>query len=47
MCGEAREHFPDARWIDLLREDVYQAHLVDPQLFRRQLADAKPNDWVV
>ena len=43
----AREHFPDARWIDLLREDVYQAHMVEPQLFRRQLADAKPNDWVI
>ena len=43
----AREHFPNARWIDLLREDVYQAHLVDLRLFRRQLSDAKPNDWVV
>jgi predicted AAA+ superfamily ATPase len=43
----AREHFPDARRIDLLREDVYQSHLVDPRLFRRQLADLKTNDWVV
>ena len=43
----AREHFPEARRIDLLREDIYQSHLVDPRLFRRQLADLKTDDWVV
>ncbi|MCK4305418.1 MAG: ATP-binding protein [Candidatus Eisenbacteria sp.] len=43
----AYEHFAEARRIDLLREDLYQAHLVDPRLFRRQLADLKSNDWVV
>ncbi len=43
----ARERFPEAHRIDLLREDIYQSHLVDPRLFRRQLADLKPDDWVV
>lgn len=43
----ARERFPDARRVDLLREDVYQAHLVDPRLFRRTLADVTPGSWVV
>ena len=43
----ARERFPGAHRIDLLREDIYQSHLVDPRLFRRQLADLKPDDWVV
>ena len=43
----ARDRFPDAQRIDLLREDVYQAHLVDPRLFRRQLAGVSPQGWVV
>jgi len=43
----ARERFPDARWVNLLREDVYQANLVDPRLFRRTLADLSPGSWVV
>ncbi|MCU0231413.1 MAG: ATP-binding protein [Acidobacteria bacterium] len=43
----AKEHFPAARRIDLLREDVYQAHLVDPRLFRRELADVPEGEWVV
>lgn len=43
----ARERFPNARWIDLLREDAYQAYLADPRLFRRQLADVPPEGWVV
>ena len=43
----AKDRFPDACRIDLLREDVYQAHLVDPRLFRRRLADVPSGGWVV
>ena len=43
----ARARFGDARWVDLLREDVYQAYLADVRLFRRELADLAAGDWVV
>lgn len=43
----ARDRFPDAYGIDLLREDAYQSHMVDPRLFRRKLADLPPGSWVV
>ncbi|MBM3318532.1 MAG: ATP-binding protein [Candidatus Eisenbacteria bacterium] len=43
----ARDRFPDAHWIDLLREDVYQSHLVETRLFRRELAHLPPGSWVV
>ncbi|MBI5490453.1 MAG: ATP-binding protein [Deltaproteobacteria bacterium] len=43
----ARKHFSDARWIDLLREDVYQSYLADARLFRRELEGSKPASWVV
>ncbi len=43
----ARDRFPDAVWVDLLREDVYQAHLVDPHLLRGRLADVPADGWVV
>ncbi|MEZ4652074.1 MAG: ATP-binding protein [Candidatus Eisenbacteria bacterium] len=42
-----REEFPTARRIDLLHEAVYQSYLADTRLFRRELADAKPQDWVI
>jgi uncharacterized protein len=43
----ARARFADARWVDLLREDVYQAYLADARLFRRELAGLAPEEWVV
>ena len=43
----ARQHFGDARWIDLLREDVYQSYLAEAGLFRRELAGCAPASWVV
>ncbi|MEZ4647331.1 MAG: DUF4143 domain-containing protein [Candidatus Eisenbacteria bacterium] len=43
----AAHEFPDARRVDLLREAVYQEHLADPRLFRRELADVASEDWVV
>ncbi len=43
----ARARFADARWVDLLREDVYQAYLADARLFRRELAGLAPGQWVV
>jgi len=43
----ARDRFPDACRIDLLREDAYQSYMVDPRLFRRKLADLPPGSWVV
>ena len=43
----ARERFPKAVWIDLLREATFQAHLADPRLFRRQVAAVGAGDWVV
>jgi predicted AAA+ superfamily ATPase len=43
----ARERFPAAPRVDLLHEAVYQAHLVDPKLFRRELSTVPAGDWVV
>ncbi len=43
----ARAQFGEARWVDLLREDVYQAYLADPRLFPRELADVPAGSWVV
>jgi predicted AAA+ superfamily ATPase len=43
----ARERFPQAFQVNLLREDAYQAYLADSRLFRRQLAELSSGDWVV
>lgn len=43
----AAREFPEARRVDLLREAVYQEHLADPRLFRRELADVASDEWVV
>jgi len=43
----ARETFPDAEYIDLLDERLYQDLLADPSLFGQSVAHLAPGDWVV
>jgi predicted AAA+ superfamily ATPase len=39
--------FPDAHWIDLLAEDVYQRLLANPGLFAKELRPLEDGSWVV
>ncbi len=39
--------FPDAHWIDLLSEDVYQRLLANPGLFAQELRPLQAGSWVV
>lgn len=41
-----RERLPDARWYDLLRNDVHLRLMRDPSVFRREV-EALPGGWVV
>ena len=43
----ARETFPNAEYIDLLDERLYQDLLADPSLFGQSVAHLAPGDWVV
>ena len=43
----ARMVFPDAVYVDLLDERLYQDLLGDPSLFAQSIGDPAPNDWVV
>ena len=43
----ARETFPDAEYIDLLDERLYQDLLADPSLFGQSIGHLAPGDWVV
>lgn len=42
-----REHFPDALWVDLLDEGLYQELLIDPKNLGMQLKALKPKSTVV
>ena len=43
----ARAMFPEASYLDLLDERLYQDLLADPSLFAQSIADLKAGDWVV
>ena len=43
----ARAAFPDAVYVDLLDERLYQDLLGDPSLFAQSIGDTAPNGWVV
>ena len=43
----ARAAFPDAVYVDLLDERLYQDLLADPSLFAQSIGDPGPNGWVV
>lgn len=43
----ASQTLPNATRVDLLSEATFQAYLVDPAKFARELAALKPNTWVV
>ena len=43
----ARATFPDAVYVDLLDERLYQDLLADPSLFAQSIGDPGPNGWVV
>ncbi|MCY4636695.1 MAG: AAA family ATPase [Acidobacteria bacterium] len=43
----ARETFPDATYIDLLDERLYQDLLADPSLFAQSIGHLAPGDWVI
>ena len=43
----ARAMFPDAAYVDLLDERLYQDLLADPSLFAQSIAHLAPGDWVV
>ena len=43
----ARETFPDATFVDLLDERLYQDLLADPSLFGQSIGHLAPGDWVV
>ena len=43
----ARVAFPDAVYVDLLDERLYQDLLGDPSLFAQSIGDTAPNGWVV
>jgi len=42
-----RAVLPDALYIDLLDERLYQDLLADPSLFAQSIAHLAPNDWVI
>ena len=41
------QHFPKAKWIDLLDEALYQSYLEDISLFYQELKLLKPHSWVI
>ena len=43
----ARATFPDAVYVDLLDERLFQDLLADPSLFAQSIGDPGPNGWVV
>ena len=43
----ARAAFPEAVYVDLLDERLYQDLLADPSLFAQSIGDPGPNGWVV
>lgn len=43
----ARETFPDATFVDLLDERLYQDLLADPSLFGQSIGHLAPGEWVV
>ena len=43
----ARAAFPEAVYVDLLDERLYQDLLADPSLFAQSIGDLEPNGWVV
>ena len=43
----ARATFPDAAYVDLLDERLYQDLLADPSLFGQSIGHLAPGDWVV
>lgn len=42
-----RKNYPDAVWIDLLQESIYQELLADPKIFGLQIAALPKGSWVV
>ena len=42
-----RKLFPDAHWIDLLSEELYQNLLANPAIFSGQLRALPAESWVV
>ncbi len=49
-CGKTtwlRGAFPDAHWIDLLAEHIYQRLLANPGLFAEELRPLQTGSWVV
>ena len=43
----AKLHYPEAIRIDLLDENLYQAYLVNPDLFAGEMRRLQPKQWVV
>jgi predicted AAA+ superfamily ATPase len=43
----AKLHYPDAFRIDLLDESLYQAYLVNPELYAGEMRRLQPRQWVV
>jgi predicted AAA+ superfamily ATPase len=42
-----RTCYPEAHWVDLLREDLYQRFLAQPASFAMELEALRPGSWVV